>query len=88
MGDRREKLAEWMTWPDNRFVARVAVNRLWAHFLGRGLVEPVDDFRDTNPPTNPELLDALSQHLVRSRWDLKAVMGADRSCLKERPKTC
>jgi hypothetical protein len=76
LDDRRERLAEWMTRPDNRFVSRMIVNRLWAHFMGRGLVEPVDDFRDTNPPTNPELLDALARHLVENRYDLKAVIRA------------
>src|SRR5438105_3737083 len=74
--DRRSRLAEWLTRPDNRFLPRMIVNRLWAHFMGRGLVEPVDDFRDTNPPTNPELLDALARHLVENRYDVKAVIRA------------
>ena len=57
--DPRVALANWMTQPGNRFFARVLVNRYWKHFMGRGLVEPEDDLRTTNPPTNPELLDAL-----------------------------
>jgi hypothetical protein len=74
IADRRERLAEWMTRTDNPFVARMVVNRIWAQFMGRGLVEPVDDFRDTNPPTNPELLDYLARYLVENRYDVKAVM--------------
>ena len=69
--DPRVELAEWMTSKDNRFFARSAVNRYWKHFLGRGLVEPEDDMRETNPPTNPRLLDALAAHFVRSGYDLK-----------------
>jgi Protein of unknown function (DUF1549)/Protein of unknown function (DUF1553) len=73
-GDQREALATWMTAPDNPFFARTLVNRLWAHFLGRGLVEPVDDVRTTNPPTNPELLDALATSFVESKYDVKAII--------------
>jgi hypothetical protein len=73
-GDQREALAAWMTAPDNPFFARNLVNRLWAHFLGRGLVEPVDDVRSTNPPTNPELLDALAKRFVESKYDVKAMV--------------
>jgi hypothetical protein len=73
-GDQRETLAAWMTSPDNPYFARNLVNRLWAHFLGRGLVEPVDDVRSTNPPTNPELLDALAKHFVQSGYDVKAMI--------------
>lgn len=72
--DRREALAEWMTSPENPWFARNLSNRVWAHFLGRGLVEPVDDQRLTNPPTNPELLDALAGHLVKSGYDLRALI--------------
>src|SRR5207244_10164435 len=74
--DRRAGRAEWMTRPDNRFLPRMIANRLWAHFLGRGLVEPVDDFRDTNPPSDPELLDLLARRVVESRYDLKQVIRA------------
>lgn len=73
-GDRRTVLAEWMTAPDNPFFARNLANRTWAHFLGRGLVEPVDDVRATNPPTNPELLDALAKHLVEAKFDFKQLV--------------
>jgi hypothetical protein len=69
--DRREVLAEWMTAPSNPYFARAVVNRLWKHFLGRGLVEPVDDFRVTNPPTNEALLTALAEDFVRHKYDLK-----------------
>jgi hypothetical protein len=69
-GDRRQLLAEWMTSPKNPFFARNVVNRLWAHLLGRGIVEPVDDVRLTNPPTNPELLDALSAKFIESGCDV------------------
>jgi hypothetical protein len=58
--DRRVKLAEWMTAPSNPFFARNIVNRFWGYYMGRGLVEPLDDMRATNPASNPELLDALA----------------------------
>jgi hypothetical protein len=70
-GDRRRLLADWMTSPDNRWFARNLANRVWAHMTGRGLVEPVDDVRATNPPTNPQLLDALAAHLAANRFDLR-----------------
>ena len=73
-GDPRTQLADWLTRPENPFFARNLANRVWAHFLGRGLVEPVDDVRATNPPSNPELLDALARHLVESKYDLKALI--------------
>ncbi|MBN8249467.1 MAG: DUF1553 domain-containing protein, partial [Verrucomicrobia bacterium] len=69
--DPRHLLADWMTGPTNRFFARALVNRYWKHFFGRGLVDPEDDLRDTNPATHPELLDALSDHFVRGGFDLK-----------------
>jgi hypothetical protein len=72
--DPRIVLAEWMTASENPWFARLAVNRLWKHFLGRGLVEAEDDLRSTNPPTNPPLLDFLSRRLVESKFDLKSVM--------------
>ncbi|MBS0266038.1 MAG: DUF1553 domain-containing protein [Planctomycetes bacterium] len=74
VGDRRHLLAAWMTAPDNPWFARNLVNRTWAHFLGRGLVEPVDDVRLSNPPTNPALLDALAQSFVQSRFDFKQLI--------------
>src|SRR6202008_1189851 len=75
-GERRPALARWMTAPDNPWFARNLANRTWAHFLGRGLVEPVDDVRATNPPSNPELLDALALHLVEHRYDVRELMRA------------
>lgn len=72
--DARFFLAEWMTRPDNRFFARALVNRYWKHFFGRGLVDPEDDMRETNPPTHPELLDALASHFVKSGFDLKELV--------------
>jgi len=73
-GDRRRVLANWMTAPENPWFSRNLANRLWAHFLGRGLVMPVDDLRETNPPSNPELLNALATHLVKNKYDLKAMI--------------
>src|SRR5262245_43906708 len=73
-GDTREQLAAWMTAAENPYFARNIVNRLWAHFLGRGLVEPVNDVRSTNPPSNPELLDALARQFVESKFDVKAMI--------------
>jgi hypothetical protein len=69
--DSREQLADWLTQPDNPFLARALVNRYWAHFFGRGIVEMPDDLRITNPPSNPELLYALSKDFVAHRFDLK-----------------
>jgi hypothetical protein len=73
-GDRRAMLAQWMLSPQNPWFARNLANRYWAHFLGRGLVEPVDDVRATNPASNPELLDLLTRRLVESRLDAKALI--------------
>lgn len=69
--DPRLKLADWMAQPDNPFFAKALVNRYWKHFFKRGLIEPEDDIRDTNPPTNPELLSALENHFHSSKFDLK-----------------
>lgn len=73
-GDPRGILADWMTSPRNPWFARLAVNRLWKHFLGRGLVESEDDLRSTNPATNEPLLDYLTGRLVQEKFNLKAVM--------------
>jgi hypothetical protein len=73
-GDRRVRLAEWLAAPGNPWFARNLANRTWAHFLGRGLVEPVDDVRATNPPSNPELLDALARNLVESKFDFRQLI--------------
>ena len=69
--DPRVYLATWLIEPANPFFARALVNRYWKHFFGRGIVEPEDDMRATNPPSNPELLDQLAAHFVASRFDLK-----------------
>jgi hypothetical protein len=71
--DPRLKLANWMRAPDNPFFARALVNRYWKHFFHVGLIEPEDDIRDTNPPSNPELLAALEKHFVSSGFDLRAL---------------
>ena len=72
--DPRVAFAEWMTEPENPFFARALVNRYWKHFLGRGLVEPEDDLRVTNPPSNPELLDGLASYFVESGFDTKSLI--------------
>jgi Protein of unknown function (DUF1553)/Protein of unknown function (DUF1549) len=72
--DRRQYFADWLTAPDNAYFARSLVNRVWRNFMGRGLVEPEDDLRQTNPPTNPELLDALAKDFVDSKYDVKVLI--------------
>lgn len=72
--DPRLKLADWMANPENPFFAKALVNRYWKHFMGRGLIEPEDDLRDSNPATNPELLAALEQHFIQSGFDLKSLV--------------
>jgi hypothetical protein len=72
--DRRRKLAEWITAPDNPFFARNLVNRFWGYAMGHGLVEPLDDLRETNPASNPELLDALARDFARNKFDLKHLL--------------
>jgi len=72
--DRRVKLAEWMTAPENPFFARNIVNRFWGYTMGRGLVEPLDDMRATNPASNPELLDALAADFIKSKYNLKHLL--------------
>ena len=69
--DARVALADWLTSPENPYFARNLANRIWAHFLGRGIIEPVDDLRVSNPPSNGELMDGLADHLARSRFDLR-----------------
>jgi hypothetical protein len=69
--DRREVLATWLTAPDNPFFAKSVANRVWYHLLGRGVVDPVDDFRDSNPSANDELLDALARDFAAHKFDLK-----------------
>ena len=72
--DRRIKLAEWMTAANNPFFARNIVNRFWGYYMGRGLVEPLDDMRATNPASNPELLDALADDFVKNKYSLKHLL--------------
>lgn len=72
--DPRVSLAEWMRAKDNPFFAHTLVNRYWKHFFNRGLVEPEDDMRETNPPVNPELLSALAADFIKSGYDLKKLI--------------
>jgi hypothetical protein len=69
--DPRIELLDWMVDGKNPFFSRAVANRYWAHFLGRGIVDPLDDMRVTNPPSNPELLDALAEDLVKHKYSLK-----------------
>ena len=72
--DRRQPLADWLTSPDNDLFARSIVNRYMGYLMGRGLVEPIDDMRSTNPPSNPAMLDYLAGEFRESGYDLKHVM--------------
>jgi hypothetical protein len=69
--DPRHLLVDWMASKDNKFFASALVNRYWKHFFDRGIVEPEDDMRETNPPTNPELLKGLAEHFIAHNFDLK-----------------
>ena len=69
--DRRQVLADWIASPKNPFFPRHIANLVWAQYMGRGIVEPVDDARISNPPSNPELLDALAAKLVEYNYDLR-----------------
>lgn len=72
--DRRDVLADLVTAPYNPYFARATVNRLWYHLLGKGIVDPPDDFRDSNPPANEALLDALAQDFVDHNFDMKHII--------------
>jgi hypothetical protein len=72
--DRRRALAKWLTTENRRWLAKNVVNRYWGYLMGKGLVNPIDDLRETNPPTNPELLDALAAEFVASGYDLKSLL--------------
>jgi hypothetical protein len=72
--DRREVLARWITSSENPFFAKNVANRVWAHFFGAGIVEPVDDIRISNPPSNPELLAKLGEKFVEFKYDFKALV--------------
>lgn len=69
--DRLDAVAQWITSPKNPFFARMQVNRIWFNLMGRGIVDPVDDFRATNPPSHPELLDALAQDFIAHGYDAR-----------------
>jgi hypothetical protein len=69
--DRRAYFVDWLTAADNPYFAKALVNRVWRNFMGRGLVESEDDLRQTNPPTNPELLDALAKDFIEHKYDVK-----------------
>lgn len=72
--DRRKVYAEWLTSKDNAFFARSMANRVWSYFFHRGIIDPVDDLRTTNPPVNPELLDALTRDFVEHNFDVRHLM--------------
>lgn len=71
---RTERLAKWLTSPDNPFFAKSLVNRVWFHVMGRGIVEPVDDFRDSNPACNDELMDGLAADFAKNGYDLRRLV--------------
>jgi hypothetical protein len=71
---RREQLARWMTSKENQYFAKSYVNRLWGYLLGRGIIEPIDDIRAGNPPTNPQLLDALTKDFIEHGFDQQHVL--------------
>ncbi len=72
--DRLQQLADWLAAPTNRQFARMQANRIWFHLMGRGVVDPIDDFRVTNPPSNPELLEGLADELIRHDFSLRHVL--------------
>ena len=71
---RRERLAAWITSPDNQYFARSYVNRLWGYLTGTGIIEPIDDIRAGNPPTNPQLLDYLTRRLIEEDFNTQAII--------------
>ena len=74
LNDRRDKLANWLTAPENPWFARNIANRTWAHLMGRGIIEPVDDVRLTNPPTNPDLLTSLTKAFIDAEFDFRKLL--------------
>ncbi|WP_020475457.1 DUF1549 and DUF1553 domain-containing protein [Zavarzinella formosa] len=72
--DRRDDYAKWLTSPKNPFFARGLVNRVWSYFYHRGIIDPVDDIRSTNPPINPELLEALTNDFIESKFNVRHLM--------------
>lgn len=79
--DRRAVLAAWLTAPDNAFFSKSVVNRVWFHLMGKGIVDPVDDFRESNPSCNDELLDALAKDFAQNKFDMKRLV---RTIMKSR----
>ena len=73
-GSRREQLAKWITSKDNPYFAKSYVNRLWSYLLGVGIIEPIDDIRAGNPPTNPQLLDKLTDEFVKSNFNVQQLI--------------
>ena len=87
--DRRKIVAEWLTAPENPYFATNVANRIWAHFFGIGVVEPVDDIRVSNPASNPELFDTLGSKLIEYNYDFRSLVrdicnskAYQRSCVK------
>jgi hypothetical protein len=74
MADRRTPFADWLTSADNPFFSRAMVNRVWSYLLGKGIIDPVDDIRASNPPSNPELLEALNADFVKHGFRLKHII--------------
>ena len=79
--DRRNLLAIWLTSPENPFFAKSVANRVWFHLMGKGIVDPVDDFRESNPSCNDELLDALAKDFAKNKFDMKHLV---RTIMKSR----
>jgi hypothetical protein len=73
--DRRKILADWLASPKNEYFARNLVNMVWAHFMGQGIIDPVDDVRISNPPVNPELLDELARRFTEYNYDFKKLVS-------------
>src|SRR6185503_3924823 len=71
---RREDLAHWITAKENQYFAKSYVNRMWGYLLGVGIIEPIDDIRAGNPPTNPELLDRLTEHFIAAGFDTQDLL--------------
>src|SRR5260370_27775387 len=80
--DLRQSLADWLTSPDNALFGKSFANRVWSYFFGRGIIEPVDDIRASNPPGNPALLEALTEDIVKTNFDTRKLM---RSICLSRP---
>ena len=78
--DRRVVFAQWLTSPENPFFAKSIVNRIWGHLMGRGIVEPVDDFRDSNPPSNARLIEELSRQFASNsfsqKWAIRTICNS------------